>query len=373
MSLRFFIYYIFVFLLSFLFALIIFEIYARINSEKFLSYGWQNNNIIEDKIKDCTENKKLAIFGDSFVEYFGDSPINLGKLIEKKSKYQVCNFGLSGTRISDYINRFLFVNKSNLTFEKIIFFIYEGNDFNEFRYFKDTSEINNLKIDNRYISKYNAAFVKDRRLKLLKNLVKTSYSLNFIYRELYKKNFVTTSINETFVEDVFQKNLYKEIVLNEALKKLNSTPISTKQKLSSGLYNVSWYELALRNPNYFNDIFKPSQKNFENQKIIATNHINFINKTCNEKSLDCSIIIIPADFNNFESRKKMYEEIFQFNYNNFSGKPFITNYLLDNYNNVYYPYKILSENDYLENDIHLNKNGNVKLAEFAINILKNNN
>ena len=52
------------------------------------------------------------------MEYFGDSPINLGKLIEKKSKYQVCNFGLSGTRISDYINRFLF-HEGNTNMEKI--------------------------------------------------------------------------------------------------------------------------------------------------------------------------------------------------------------------------------------------------------------
>ena len=122
--------------------------------------------------------------------------------------------------------------------------------------------------------------------------------------------------------------------------------------------------------NYFNDIFKPSRKILEIKKLLQQIILILLIRRVIKRTL---IVYnnYSADFNNFEA-EKMYEK-FSINYNNFNGKPFITNYLLDNYNNVYYPHKILSENDYLENDIHLNKNGNAKLAEFAINILKNNN
>tara|TARA_Y100000389_G_scaffold70743_1_gene67431 strand:+ start:1381 stop:2502 length:1122 start_codon:yes stop_codon:yes gene_type:complete len=359
----------FIVIISILIALIFFEIYARKNSEKFLGYGWQNNNILVDKIKICNGSKKIAIFGDSFVEYYGENEINLGKLIQNKSNYSVCNFGLSGTRISDYINRFLTVNQSKLKFEKIIFFIYEGNDFNEYRYLKKDQTLNSLMINGEEILKYNSKNYKDRKFNLLKNFIKSNYSLNFIYREIYKKNFKKNNIDESFLKDIYLNDLFKEITFEVAIQNLNNTPLEIREKLSSGLYNTSWYELALRNPNYFNDIFNPNKSDFEKQKLIAFKHLDFINNVCANKNLDCKFVIIPADFNNFEIRKKRYEKIFQFNYNKYNGKPLIIKELLQNYKNVYYPDKTFIEKDYLVDDIHLNRRGNKKLAEFTMNIL----
>ena len=56
---------------------IIFEIYANYRSDLFPSYGWQQNNILEKKIDKCNKNKKIGVFRDSFVEYFGSIKIIL--------------------------------------------------------------------------------------------------------------------------------------------------------------------------------------------------------------------------------------------------------------------------------------------------------
>ena len=44
---------------------------------------------------------------------------------------------MSGDSINHYISRFVKVVESNIKLDKAIFFIYEGNDFYEFRYAKE--------------------------------------------------------------------------------------------------------------------------------------------------------------------------------------------------------------------------------------------
>ena len=127
--------YIFIILISSLIAVLIFEIHANYRSDLYPSYGWQNNNVLNKKIEKCNENKNIGVFGNSFVEYFGNDKNNLVNILDKKfEKYNLCNFGKSGDSINHYNSRFLKVLKSDAKLDKAIFFIYEGNDFYEFRY-----------------------------------------------------------------------------------------------------------------------------------------------------------------------------------------------------------------------------------------------
>ena len=66
-------------LITFILILVFLEIYALINSSKFPSYSWQTNNIMEDKVNNCIKKpfKKIAVFGDSHVEYHGENSSNI--------------------------------------------------------------------------------------------------------------------------------------------------------------------------------------------------------------------------------------------------------------------------------------------------------
>ena len=368
--------YIFIVLISSLIAVLIFEIYANYRSDLYPSYGWQNNNVLNKKIEKCNENKNIGVFGDSFVEYFGNDKNNLVNILDKKfKKYNLCNFGKSGDSINHYISRFLKVLKSDAKLDKAIFFIYEGNDFYEFRYldYKNLENIKNNRLDDFVIKgdrifDYSDKFILDRKLSFFKNIIKSTYTLNLIYREFIKKYIVTKDINEEFVQEIYSGDKYYEVDLNQAIIRMKQTPKKIKKLLSADILNINFYKLALRNPNYFNQIFNPNFKQFELQKNIAKKHINFINQKCLNYKIICKIVIIPADIFLFENAKIKYNKKFMFDNQKEFGKSKIVKFLTSYFDNVYYPKNILSYNDYIENDMHLNGNGNRKIANFVYNL-----
>ena len=368
--------YIFIILISSLIAVLIFEIHANYRSDLYPSYGWQNNNVLNKKIEKCNENKNIGVFGDSFVEYFGNDKNNLVNILDKKFKnYNLCNFGKSGDSINHYNSRFLKVLKSDAKLDKAIFFIYEGNDFYEFRYL-DYKNLENIKINRlddfvikgNKIFDYSDKFILDRKLSFFKNIIKSTYTLNLIYREFIKKYIVTKDINEEFVQEIYSGDKYYEVDLNQAIIRMKQTPKKIKKLLSADILNINFYKLALRNPNYFNQIFNPNFKQFELQKNIAKKHINFINQKCLNYKIICKIVIIPADIFLFENAKIKYNKKFMFDNQKEFGKSKIVKFLTSYFDNVYYPKNILSYNDYIENDMHLNGNGNRKIANFVYNL-----
>ena len=138
----------------------ILEIYIKYNPSLFPTFGWQNNNILKEKIEDCPKRNSVGVFGDSFVEFYGNSNNNLVKKLSLKNKSkQFCNFGLSGTEIDGYINRFLSVSE-NINLNSAIFFIYEGNDLKDF-FYKNSYIVNNL-------LKFSSQKKKDRKLSFTK-------------------------------------------------------------------------------------------------------------------------------------------------------------------------------------------------------------
>ena len=368
--------YIFIILISLLILLLIFEIHANYRSDLYPSYGWQNNNVLNKKIEKCNENKNIGVFGDSFVEYFGNDKNNLVNILDKKIKnYNLCNFGKSGDSINHYNSRFLKVLKSDAKLDKAIFFIYEGNDFYEFRYldYKNLENIKNNRLDDFVIKgdrifDYSDKFILDRKLSFFKNIIKSTYTLNLIYREFIKKYIVTKDINEEFVQEIYSGDKYYEVDLNQAIIRMKQTPKKIKKLLSADILNINFYKLALRNPNYFNQIFNPNFKQFELQKNIAKKHINFINQKCLNYKIICKIVIIPADIFLFENAKIKYNKKFMFDNQKEFGKSKIVKFLTSYFDNVYYPKNILSYNDYIENDMHLNGNGNRKIANFVYNL-----
>ena len=145
--------YIFIFLsitFSILIAFSMMEVFFVLNKNKhpWYFFGWANSNITSEKISKCnkTSKPKIGVFGDSFVEFYGNSNINLVKSLQKKfPTYTLCNFGLQGTDINTYISRFRFALDSNFEMKYAIFYFYEGNDFIDHFYPENNKKYNDKK------------------------------------------------------------------------------------------------------------------------------------------------------------------------------------------------------------------------------------
>ena len=314
--------YFFIFVLSIIFA-IFFSKFILLLKKSFSFIWLANDNIMSKKIQKCNNNS-IGVFGDSFVEYYGKNKINLVEILDLNIKdHNFCNFGLSGTDINHYINRFLFVLENNVKLEKAIFFLYEGNDFSDFRYTK----IEKIK--------YDANQNIDRNLPALKHFVKSTNTFNIIYREIIKKYFFKNKINENLVKELYsEKNKYFEVSYEEANERLKSTPEKYKKLFSADILNINFYKLALRNPNYFHDIFEGDD--YELQREITFKHLNFINKLCTQNNIDCKIIIIPNDEFLFAEAKEKYTKIFRFNFHKRFGKSKIVKDIFNKYINLIY-------------------------------------
>jgi hypothetical protein len=359
---------------TFFFILIFLEIFAWTNPGKFPSYSWQNNNIMQEKVDICKKksSKLIGVFGDSAVEYHGENSSNIVKQLEKKfNKHSFCNFGISGNEPTVYINRFLFALENKIKFDKVIFYFYEGNDFSTFRFFRNEKNFNNINIGNvKGLFNYNSHNVNNRELSLFRKIIKSTYSLNIIYREIFKKYyfsiFPNNRINEKFVKNIYKKkNNYLEVQIEDAIQRMRNTPPEVKKLISSDIININIYKLALRNPNYYFEIHKPSTEDFLIQKKIAFNHIDFINLLCQKNKIDCEFMVIPAPIFLFNESKELWKNNFRFNYYPELGPSNIVRTLRSKYNNFHYPEDIFEYRDYINADMHLTGKGNNKLANFT--------
>lgn len=357
---------VFLIFFSSLFAIIILELTLTLFPSIYPSFGWQNENILENKIKKCKYESKntFSIFGDSLLEYYGESKINLVNKFKKKAPdKKFCNFSLSGSDINGYIDRFLHV-KDQIEIKNAIFFIYEGNDYLDFLYKKDYTKNN--------ITTYNKNY-PDRELNFFVNLAKSSYLINILY-----KNFIKPFFKEDFFEE--EKIKIKHAELSKILTEIDNLDLSLiknknfslekKNLINTRNINVSHYYNSLFLPNYYELINNPNENFFAIQKKIVLFHINFINLNCKKFHINCKIIIIPEA--NFISKK--YQKEF-FNFFEFKEKkellkkPLITKYILNYFDNVFYPENILGYSDYIKLDGHLNRYGNEKLSNFVTSLI----
>jgi len=363
-----FILYLKIILFSIILSLILFEFYASYKSDRFPSYGFLGRNVMDDKIKECQKDKNIGVFGDSFTEWFGDRDENIANILNDRFKdHNLCNFGMSGTEITNYIARFLHVLDTNVKLQKAIFFLYEGNDFSEFRYLQNTENLSELKVNKTVVFNYSSKEnLLERKPNFIRNFIKSTKSVNIIWREVIKKYFFKNKINEKFVRNIYKENKYFEVSVEKAINRMKNTPHKLKKDITAGIINESFYKLALRNPNYFKEIFDPPKIKSKNmQKIIAYKHIDFINDLCDSNNIDCKFVIIPNDQFLFAQSKDKYVKIFRFNAQDKYGKSNITKNLILKYPNIYYPENILIFEDYIKNDMHLNYKGNIKLADFT--------
>ena len=356
-----------IFLLIFI-TIVLFELFLRVFPKILPKFGWLNENILVKKIHYC-KNKQTsnnAIFGDSIVEYYGDTNLNLVSKINKKSNLKkFCNYSISGASIHDYINRFLKV-QSEVKIKNALFFLYEGNDFVDFFY--------NSNYLNEEILIYNKTKSIDREYNFFKKIVKSTYILNFVYRHFIKRYIYSPNhINESFLSSNLKKLTKKyqvSISLETILNKHNNYSKKKLKLIDSGVVNSSHYFLSLFFPNYYYMLNQPDSDLFFKQKKIIHSQLNFINSKCYDLKINCKFIIIPEA--NFVSKKyrSEYFDFFEFDYHEkFLTKSMIVDDLLQNFDNVYYPNKLLNYNDFLKLDGHLSDSGNEIISDFVVDII----
>jgi len=354
--------YLIIILISIIISLALFEIYARVNNAKFYSYGWQVDNVIDDKIGACKNDSATkqitGVFGDSFVEFYGERNQNLVVQLNQKagSDRHFCNFGVAGADIPVYISRFKTAIQQNVKMDSAIFYLYEGNDFVDFI---DPSP----KPSNRYEDSTN------RELTFAMRLAKSTYAMNIIYRELLKPRFLHISYNEENVRQLFERSYYKEVSFADAMARVKDTPKEYLDKFESDLLNKSWYEVALMSPNYFKRIHHPDGELLKKQKNIVFSDIDLINYLCEENKIRCEYVLIPHDFFLFAESKKDWNDVFRFNTYDEYGPAEISKAILSNYKSAYYPVGLFQTKDYIAYDGHITGTGNAKLADFTYKII----
>jgi len=342
----------------------IIEIYLKYNPSLFPTFGWQHNNILKEKIDDCPKKNSVGVFGDSFVEFYGNSNNNLVKKLSLKNKSkQFCNFGLSGTDINAYVNRFLRVSE-NINLNSAIFFIYEGNDLKDFFYKNSYIENNLLKLNSR---KH-----KDRNLGFAKNLIKSTYTINIFYRYIFKRfSIFKKKIDEKLIKNLFSEKSDKYLFiekLENINKKNNNFDLKKKALIENDILNRSIYYTSLFFPEYYKLFNNPNEENYEKQKKILNYYFNFINNKCEKINIECNFVIIPeATFISKKFKLEFYD-FFEFKGSGINKKSKIINYLENNYANIHYAAINLTYDDYLKLDGHLSNSGNEKLSDFVLKI-----
>lgn len=338
---------------------ITFEVYCRINHEKFYAYGWETDNKTQDLINKCEARygveKVSIVLGDSFVEFYGDKESNLVKQLSINDvHHNYCNFGISGVGPVVYKNRLdAILNSKKLNIDRVIVFLYEGNDFSDF--------LKKEQVD---------TGLNDRRHSWLMSFVKNSYALNFIYRELIKKYIIFKNIDP--YELIHSVNL-RDLDERKSLEIFSKTPKDLIKKFEANLLNVYLYSVALSMPNYFERIHSPVDAEFEIQKDISLRPINEMINVTKNYGANLKFFIIPHDYFLFNSAKQRWSEIFRFEKNNnLNEQTKLTKYLLNNSDNFFYPTDIFNSEDYILDDGHLTSSGNSKLAFFCINRMNHN-
>ena len=329
----------------------VFETFLRSNPTKYHSYGWIKNNEIEKITKDCAnKNGEVGVFGDSFVEYYRDTSNNITNILKAElAGVEVCNFGLSGTGLEVYLARFKYAI-SNTNIKKAVFYLYEGNDF---------FEVN--KID-----KIKAASSYDRVGHLVFTTLKQSAALNFIYREILKP---LTSKEITFLDFLFEgcfRPSDEEIKAKLDLLRINQTDFY--KKFAHNQLNVSWLQVALNCPSYFEILSNKMDDQNENHNRVLS-YIKEINEISLQSGVQFSIIIIPHDYFVDNRNKLDWVNVFQFDKVDYLGAtPFSSN-LVNKFSFIHYASNLTGE-DYLKLDGHLTPAGNLKLAKYTKNQLR---
>lgn len=123
-------------LVSLLIALALAEWGARLYFGDAL--GWRHESPLPERVARARAageqgERVVAVFGDSIVEYFRDSPANMVEVANRRvaargESPRFVNFGFSGSSIPDYIAKFERVAPGGLL-DGAIFVIYTGNDY----------------------------------------------------------------------------------------------------------------------------------------------------------------------------------------------------------------------------------------------------
>lgn len=344
-------------LLAILFSLAAFEFYLYSNIKKFHSYGWVVSNSIKSQIDACRAkgvSNITGVFGDSFVEYFIGTENNIVNRLQDNLKNRtLCNFGLSGTGLDVYLARFKEVIGHDNKMTEAIFYLYEGNDFFEV---------------NKYDPTVKAAKF-DRKNHILFDLFKSSRALNFIWREVIKKNLKRSPTN---IEEVVKTYKFESCNTDSDYisKKLESMPKDILKNFESNQLNTSWFHVALVCPEYFKLLARKEviTKDFVRVKT----YIEAINGLAEKKGIKVSIVIIPHDFYTSNSNKEYWTKIFQFDNDTHTGITLMSDKIRKTFSNVTYAEGLVGS-DYIELDGHLTPDGLRKLANFTAVLMDKSN
>ena len=278
---------------SCVFAFAIAEIGARILFAGS-NLGWHDPKVLSERIQDCADkNGNVAIFGDSFVEYFKGSPDNMTQVIEKNTpEFRTCNFGFSGTGLDDYLVKWEHLAQKKIV-DKAVFVIFAGNDYDDF--FLRFKEQNSGNTPTRTLLPVEGLLHNTSKKTTLFNLLKRSVALNAFWRFGYKKWFPQRSFA---IDDLINDQYYgtKFRVDPQTLeRRMTQIPPDLVAAAKSDHINVHILKRAVFDPAFFKRLRAGYDAYGPSVLLNVTDRISKIQDICKKHHIACGFTFIELD------------------------------------------------------------------------------
>jgi len=357
---------IFIFFSFFFFYLIVSELVIK-QTKLVSKFGWQKKKSLIERIenyKSSNSLKKIVFIGDSMIEQFLDSDKNMINISTKKfskSNYDFFNFGFSGQGIPHYLRILTKINEIEKP-HSVYIFIDNASDFFDY-YLEAIEKLNEREIDYSLISDIDANSFN------LKNFLKKSILLNYVYRHFIKR-FLRVNFGYSLKKNLDYLIKTLDVDENYYLKNLSNVNEELYLNAQSDINNSFWMSISLtfKEMKIENHLGYVRNNDLINRFIIDdfTYLINF----CKKNLISCNIVFIEDHLYLDSKYSNFYKKLnFDLDYSLIGTKNYyqrlVEDFLKDKDILIYDLSNDLKVDDYLyiENDNHFNYLGHELAAK----------
>ncbi|WP_075506035.1 hypothetical protein [Candidatus Pelagibacter communis] len=355
---------IFIFFSFFIFYLIAIELIIQ-QTQLTSKFGWQKKKSLSERIENYESSnslKKIVFIGDSMIEQFLDSNKNMIDISTQnfnKSNYDFFNFGFSGQGIPHYLKILTKINDKEKP-HSVYIFIDNASDFLDY-YLEAIEKSKERKIDYSLIRDIDGDSFN------LKNVLKNSILLNYIYRHFIKR-YLKVDFGNSLKKNV--DYLIKTLDVDEKyyLKNLSEVNEELYLNAQSDINNSFWMSISLtfREMKIENHLGYVKNKDLIDRFII--DDFTYLTNFCKKNLISCNIVFLEDHLYLDSKYSNFYENLnFDFDHSLIGTKNYyqklIEEFLKDKNIFTYDLLNNLKVDDYLyiKNDHHFNYLGH-KLA-----------
>jgi hypothetical protein len=363
---------IFIFFSFFIFYLIAIELIIQ-QTQLMSKFGWQKKKSLSERIENYESSnslKKIVFIGDSMIEQFLDSNkniINISAEKLNKSSYDFFNFGFSGQGIPHYLKILTKINEIEKP-DSVYIFVDNASDFLDY-YLEAIEKSKDREIE------YSSIRDIDGDSFNLKNFLKKSILLNYVYRHFIKR-YLKVDYGNSLKKNV--DYLIKTLDVDESyyLKNLSEVNKELYVNAQSDINNSFWMSISLT----FREMKIENHLGyFKNNDLIdrfIIDDFTYLSNFCKKNLISCNIVFLEDHLYLDRKYSNFYENLnFDIDYSLIGKKNYYQNlieeFLKDKDIFTYDLLNNLKVDDYLyiKNDNHFNYLGHEFASKRLLKIL----